>query len=72
MFTKTFWRGAFERAVKTAAQSAVAAITATGVATVGGVDWVVVGGTAALATILSVLTALGDPARTDVAVVTDR
>lgn len=48
---KTFWMGVAERATKTFAQAAVAAI-----------------GTAALAALLSVLTALGDPKATDIAV----
>ena len=49
-------RAAAIRAVKTAAQAAVAAIGAT--TTMGGVDWRVVGSTALLAAILSVLTSL--------------
>jgi hypothetical protein len=44
------------RAVKTAAQAAIAAIGAT--TTMGGVDWRVVGSTALLAAVLSVLTSL--------------
>lgn len=44
------------RAVKTAAQAAIAAIGAT--TTMGGVDWAVVGSTALLAAVLSVLTSL--------------
>ena len=49
-------RAAVVRAVKTAAQAAVAAIGAT--TTMGGVDWRVVGSTSLLAAILSVLTSL--------------
>lgn len=49
-------RAAAVRAVKTAAQAAVAAIGAT--TTMGGVDWRVVGSTALLAAILSALTSL--------------
>ena len=49
-------RAAGVRAVKTAAQAAVAAIGAT--TTMGGVDWRVVGSTSLLAAILSVLTSL--------------
>lgn len=47
-------RAAAVRAVKTAAQAAIAAIGAT--TTMGGVDWRVVGSTSLLAAILSVLT----------------
>lgn len=47
-------RAAAVRAVKTAAQAAIAAIGAT--TTMGGVDWRVVGSTALLAAVLSVLT----------------
>lgn len=49
-------RAAAVRAVKTAAQAAVAAIGAT--TTMGGVDWRFVGSTSLLAAILSVLTSL--------------
>ena len=52
----TWTKAALVRALKTAAQTAVAAIGTT--VTLGGVDWVVVGSTAALATILSVLTSV--------------
>lgn len=51
-----WWRAAGVRAVKTAAQSAVAAIGTT--ATLGGVDWPVVASTAAMAAVLSLLTSL--------------
>jgi hypothetical protein len=47
-------RAAAVRALKTAAQAAIAAIGAT--TTMGGVDWRVVGSTALLAAVLSVLT----------------
>lgn len=45
------------RAVKTAAQAAAAVIGTT--ATMGGVDWKIVGSTALLAGILSMITSLG-------------
>lgn len=53
---KRWARAAAVRAMKTAAQSAIAAIGAT--TTMGGVDWAVVGSTALLAAILSVLTSV--------------
>ena len=54
--TAAWARAAGVRAVKTTAQTALAAIGTT--AAVSDVDWAVVGGTAALAGILSVLTSL--------------
>lgn len=63
---KTFWMGVAERATKTFAQAAVAAIGTA--ALLSEVNWTMVGSTAALAALLSVLTALGDPKATDVAV----
>ena len=53
---KKWAKAAAVRAVKTAAQSANAAIGAT--TTMGGVDWAVVGSTALLAAILSALTSV--------------
>lgn len=63
---KTFWLGVAERATKTFAQAAVAAIGTA--ALLSEVNWTMVGSTAVLAALLSVLTALGDPKATDVAV----
>lgn len=48
-------KAALTRAIKTAAQSAVAAIGTTA-ATIGSVDWRVIAGTAALSAVLSLLT----------------
>lgn len=53
---KAWAKAAAVRAVKTASQSAIAAIGAT--TTMGGVDWAVVGSTALLAAILSALTSV--------------
>lgn len=58
--TAGFWRGTVERAVRTVAQTAAAALVVT--ATAGGglhsVDWVLLGSVAGLAGVLSVLTSL--------------
>ena len=51
-----WWRAAGIRALKTAAQSAIAAIGTT--ALIEGVNWAVVASTAGLAAILSLLTSL--------------
>jgi hypothetical protein len=53
---KTWLKAAAVRAVKTVAQSAVASIGTT--AALGEVNWVLVGSTAALAGILSLLTSV--------------
>jgi len=57
IWTTGFWRGAAERAVKTAAQTAVAffVVGETGVADV---DWATIGGISLVAAIVSVLTSL--------------
>ena len=66
--SRTFWLGVAERAVKTAAQTAVASVgTATLIHTV---PWPAVASTVALAVVMSVLTSLADPDRTDVAITT--
>ena len=60
MKDKNYWskwaKAAARRALKTAAQTFVATIGTT--ATIGGVDWKLVGSTAALAAILSIGTSL--------------
>ena len=66
--SRTFWLGVAERAVKTAAQTAVASV---GTATlIHAVPWPAVASTVALAVVMSVLTSLADPDRTDVAITT--
>ena len=57
MWTIGFWRGAAERAIKTAAQAGLAffVVGETGVADV---DWQTVGGVSLVAAIASVLTSL--------------
>jgi len=57
MFTKPFWLGAFERGIKTAAQTALAYIVI-GTTGVLDLDWVAVGSVTAAATIASLLTSL--------------
>lgn len=54
--TKNFWKAALIRAVRTAAQTAIASIGTT--AAIYDVDWVTVFGTTALATLLSFLTSV--------------
>jgi len=54
--TREFWRAAAIRAVRTMAQTAVAMLPAA--ATITGVDWLTVAGTAALAGVTSVLTSI--------------
>ena len=67
MFSKAFWQGAAERAVKTFLQSFVAVIVATvgaeavGVtAGLGDVSWITAASVAALAAILSLATSIGN------------
>lgn len=54
---KKWWKAAGTRALKTVAQSAVAAIGTTAV--MREVDWIFVGSTSLLAGILSLLTSIG-------------
>lgn len=55
--TKKWWKAAGIRAVKTVAQTAAATIGTS--AAMGQVNWVLVGSSAALAGILSLLTSVG-------------
>ena len=55
--SKTWWKAAGIRALKTVAQTAVATIGTTAV--ISGVDWVMVGSASLLAGILSLLTSIG-------------
>lgn len=69
IYTKAFWRRALERAVKSAAQSFVLAVTATKALTAAGselpqvsawgVDWTLVAGLVVGAFLLSLATSLG-------------
>ena len=54
---KTWWKAAGIRAIKTVAQTAVATIGTS--AAMGDVNWLMVGSSAALAGILSLLTSVG-------------
>lgn len=62
MFTLTFWKATLERALKTAAQTAIAAIGVT--AAFSDVRWAVVGSVVLLSTILSVLMSIVSAATT--------
>lgn len=59
MFTSTFWRDVLERAIKTAAQTALVAIGAAAGFDLFTADYVTIGGAAAGGFILSVLTSIG-------------
>jgi hypothetical protein len=65
MWTTKFWKDAAERVIRTAAQTAAASIGVT--AAIQDVDWAIVAGTTATASVLSLLTALaaGATANTD-------
>ncbi len=58
MLTRTFLAGVAERAVKTAAQTAVALLAADGVNLLS-LDWSAAGATVGTAALLSVLTSIG-------------
>lgn len=57
MFTKSFWKQALERAIKTAAQAAAALLTANGTGLLD-VNWSVIGSVAGLAALASILTSI--------------
>ena len=63
MWTLAFWRAVAERAIKTAAQTAIATIGTT--AAFNAVNWSVIGMVVLLATALSVLTSIASAATTD-------
>jgi hypothetical protein len=58
LFTLAFWNYSFERMVKTVAQVAVAALTATTFIPTEGDAWETIGLTSAIAALVSVLTSL--------------
>lgn len=62
MWSKAFWRDAAERAVKTAAQSALGVLTAT---SVDAIDWAGGVSVVAVATAASVLTSIVSSGRGD-------
>ena len=66
--TKTFWAGAAERAAKTAAQALLSLITIGQAITA--IDWPDALAITAGAALASVLTAIADPDRTDIAIST--
>ena len=57
ILTKAFWTYSFERAIKTVAQAAIAAI-GTGALGIIGLDWLTIVSVSALAGIISVLTSI--------------
>lgn len=59
IWTKKFWKGLAERGIKTFFQSGVAAVGVSAVV-VHDVNWITVGSTALLATILSAATSIGN------------
>lgn len=64
LWTKAFWKGLGERAIKTFFQSGVAAAASlglvSGASTLGEVPWTTVLSIAALATVLSAATSIGN------------
>lgn len=62
IMTVAFWKSAGERAIKTAAQAAIAILGADQLVSAMAVNWAEVGGVALFAGILSVLTSIVIPA----------
>lgn len=60
IWTLAFWKGAGERAVKTFAQTIVATIGVNTALTLGQVNWLVDASVAAVATVLSLFTSIGN------------
>jgi hypothetical protein len=58
MFTAPFWKAAFERAVRTFAQTAAALVAVDVAVSVIDVDWPYVAGVSATAAVLSILTSI--------------
>lgn len=58
LFSRDFWSQAFERMIKTIAQTAIATITASTFIPTVGDAWITVGTTSGLAGLISVLTSL--------------
>lgn len=67
-YTKTFWFGLADRVISTAAQAALGALGTT--ALIHQVDWRIVAGTAAMASLVAVLKAFATPDNTDIAIAT--
>lgn len=66
MFNTTFWKAAAERAVKTAAQAALAVLTVGGVARgFDDIDWTASAWIVAVSTVASVLTSIVSAGATD-------
>lgn len=58
MFTAPFWKAAFERAIRTFAQTAAALVAVDVAVSVIDVDWPYVAGVSATAAVLSILTSI--------------
>ena len=58
MFNKSFWKAAFERAIRTFAQTAAALVAVDVAVSVIDIDWPYVAGVSATAAVLSILTSI--------------